>query len=377
MIAARGGVDQVWGNGGDDVICGGQGRDTLQGGDGLDQIAGQQANDLMDGGVLGCCGPGNTGNDVLWGGQGRDILHASDFGNNTLRGQQGADELHGWQGNDVLEGGNGSDVLDAFTGDDSLSGGNGRDRLDGGPGSDSLNGGRGTDTCANGESNTSCEAYRRPTAQSRQSRTKRPASAGLLPVARRLRRHPGALNREARCRLSHDTLAATSASLAYRQNPPRAGFGTIENQGPSLDEDRCLVLAPRAHRAVLQAAKRSDQRAHRHAEHQRREENAAGDEQQPDGSEERVFGPSPKLSRSGAPGACPVLAPERGLLFAVDVGEAVFAGQLGCGEDSAGLREHVWVCGEGRDCASGKLGGLGFGRKLGSQIHSFEAHEAG
>ena len=67
----------------------------MQGGDGTDQLAGQQGNDLIDGGVLGCCGAGNTGDDVLWGGMGKDILHASDFGNNTLYGGQGADELHG------------------------------------------------------------------------------------------------------------------------------------------------------------------------------------------------------------------------------------------------------------------------------------------
>jgi Ca2+-binding RTX toxin-like protein len=55
-------------------------------------------------------------------GQGRDVLHASDFGNNTLHGGQGADELHGWQGNDTLEGGNGRDVLEAFIGNDTRSG---------------------------------------------------------------------------------------------------------------------------------------------------------------------------------------------------------------------------------------------------------------
>src|ERR671923_158364 len=36
-------------------------------------------------------------------------MHASDFGNNALRGGQGRDELHGWQGNDTLDGGNGGD----------------------------------------------------------------------------------------------------------------------------------------------------------------------------------------------------------------------------------------------------------------------------
>jgi Ca2+-binding RTX toxin-like protein len=92
------------------------------------KMFGQQANDLIDGGVLGCCGPGNTGNDELDGGHGRDVLHASDFGNNTLRGGQGADELHGWQGSDTLDGGNGSDVLEAFTGNDTLRGRNGGDR---------------------------------------------------------------------------------------------------------------------------------------------------------------------------------------------------------------------------------------------------------
>ena len=47
------------------MICGGPGNDTLQGGDGTDKIAGQQGKDLIDGGVLGCCGPGNTGDDIV------------------------------------------------------------------------------------------------------------------------------------------------------------------------------------------------------------------------------------------------------------------------------------------------------------------------
>jgi len=69
VIAARAGNDQVWGHGGGDLICGGSGKDTLQGGDGTDMLAGEQGADLVDGGVLGCCGPGNTGDDVVQGGQ--------------------------------------------------------------------------------------------------------------------------------------------------------------------------------------------------------------------------------------------------------------------------------------------------------------------
>jgi Ca2+-binding RTX toxin-like protein len=86
-----------------------------------------------------------------------DTLHASDFGSNTLYGEEGNDLAQGYGGNDTVDGGNGDDYLGGYVGIDTLTGGNGDDLLDGGPNADTLDGGRGTDSCVNGESNTGCE----------------------------------------------------------------------------------------------------------------------------------------------------------------------------------------------------------------------------
>jgi hypothetical protein len=72
-----------------------------------------------------------------------------------------------------------------------------------------------------------------------------------------------------------------------------------------------------------------------------------------------------------------VLVPEGGLLFAIEVRQAVPTGECRSGEDAAGLRQDIRVCGERGDRASGKLCRFGLGREFRRQVHSFEPHEAG
>jgi RTX calcium-binding nonapeptide repeat (4 copies) len=76
-------------------------------------------------------------------------------GDETIRGNKGADELNGHGGNDLIlglggddtiRGGKGSDDLRGQRGNDRMAGGDGRDTLDGGASNDKLWGGTGADT---------------------------------------------------------------------------------------------------------------------------------------------------------------------------------------------------------------------------------------
>ena len=62
-----------------------------------------------------------------------------------MRGNAGADRLHGDGGDDVLLGNDGDDLLDGGAGHDTLNGGEGRDELAGGEGKDVLAGHGGDD----------------------------------------------------------------------------------------------------------------------------------------------------------------------------------------------------------------------------------------
>jgi Ca2+-binding RTX toxin-like protein len=66
-------------------------------------------------------------------------------GNDTLTGNDLANELTGNGGNDTLNGNRGNDTLRGGAGNDTLNGGDNHDVLDGGAGADALNGGAGFD----------------------------------------------------------------------------------------------------------------------------------------------------------------------------------------------------------------------------------------
>ncbi|MBX6374864.1 MAG: hypothetical protein IRZ13_11595 [Acetobacteraceae bacterium] len=124
----------------DDTLVGNAGANELRGFGGNDTIFGGGGNDFIDGGA---------GDDTLDGGAGDDELQGR-AGDDSLRGAGGADTLYGGAGNDTLDGGVGDDLLVGGLGDDSIVGGTGFDVLQGGAGADTLSGGGDNDTLSGG-----------------------------------------------------------------------------------------------------------------------------------------------------------------------------------------------------------------------------------
>ncbi|OBQ51898.1 calcium-binding protein [Halodesulfovibrio spirochaetisodalis] len=182
------GNDTLYGYEGDDVLNGGEGDDLLIGGEGADQLIGGEGFDtafyinseegvqisLADGTATGGNAEGDTfesieriqgsdkndtligddnanqfhgeaGDDTLSGGGATDILSGGK-GNDLINGGDDADLLFGNEGNDRLYGDSGNDSLNGNEGDDKLYGGVGNDSLEGGAGADLLDGGDGIDT---------------------------------------------------------------------------------------------------------------------------------------------------------------------------------------------------------------------------------------
>ncbi|MFN6153587.1 MAG: lectin-like protein [Dolichospermum sp.] len=107
-------------------------------------VVGTTQNDTIKGNNLANELVGNTGNDTIQGNDGNDILDGGE-GNDQLFGGNNDDQLFGGIGNDILQGDNGNDLLNGGEGNDTLKGLAGDDILDGGVGSDSLLGGIGND----------------------------------------------------------------------------------------------------------------------------------------------------------------------------------------------------------------------------------------
>jgi Ca2+-binding RTX toxin-like protein len=107
-------------------------------------VVGTTQNDTIKGNNLANELVGNTGNDTIQGNDGNDILDGGD-GNDQLFGGNNDDQLFGGLGNDILQGDNGNDFLNGDLGNDTLRGLAGNDILDGGVGNDSLLGGVGND----------------------------------------------------------------------------------------------------------------------------------------------------------------------------------------------------------------------------------------
>lgn len=139
----------------------GFGNDTVTGNELANDIEGAGGNDRMDGGAGNDRLLGQAGNDTLYGGEGADWLYGGDgrdvfFGgdqNDRLFGGRHNDRLRGGNGNDSLNGGSGKDQLFGHNGNDNLSGGNQRDTLSGGNGADRLDGGNGHDRLLGGRHN--------------------------------------------------------------------------------------------------------------------------------------------------------------------------------------------------------------------------------
>ena len=87
---------------------------------------------------------GDTKSDVRLG-HGNDTFGGSGDGADTVRGENGNDEIYAGGGNDSIRGDNGFDILYGDAGADTISGGDGADTLVGGAGIDSMRGGSGDD----------------------------------------------------------------------------------------------------------------------------------------------------------------------------------------------------------------------------------------
>ena len=146
VIKAGPGDDTIDGGGGNDVICGEDGNDTILGGAGDDALSGDAGDDRVDGGE----DPDGADFDVAffyWSPNGVAVSlvtnTATGWGTDTLTGFEG---LVGSDfGDDTLEGDDQINLLDGRAGNDTILAGGGDDGMDGDAGNDTLDGGPGID----------------------------------------------------------------------------------------------------------------------------------------------------------------------------------------------------------------------------------------
>ena len=173
------GNDQLFGDAGNDYVTGGEGNDLVSGGegdDGLENFVTQEDAAAEHDNPAGS--RAYPGADTISGGPGRDSISYSDIGapvavsldgaandspggdsvggdveviegttgNDTITGDDGAQNLLGRDGNDTLSGRGGPDRLQGDNGNDQRNGEGGDDALYGFSGDDTLDGGAGHDT---------------------------------------------------------------------------------------------------------------------------------------------------------------------------------------------------------------------------------------
>ena len=118
-------IENAYGAGGDDTLSGNDVANQLTGNGGADKLSGEAGDDQLSGG---------SGADRLLGGTGDDLLEGG-TGNDVLRGDAGDDVSSGGDGNDQLYAGAGD------TGNDVAIGGAGNDVVGGAGGNDLIVGG--------------------------------------------------------------------------------------------------------------------------------------------------------------------------------------------------------------------------------------------
>lgn len=163
MFDLGSGNDRAHGYGGNDFMSGGGGRDNLRGGAGNDLLKGGAGNDRLFGGNGNDVLQGDGGNDLIDGGNGIDTLafykpgsttpvtvdlaitgtQATGYGNDTI---VGIENILGGRGNDTLRGDGGANLIKGGAGNDRVFGRGGNDTLSGNGGDDYINGGKGIDT---------------------------------------------------------------------------------------------------------------------------------------------------------------------------------------------------------------------------------------
>ncbi|MGB3401418.1 MAG: transporter substrate-binding domain-containing protein, partial [Microcoleaceae cyanobacterium] len=128
---------------GDDSLIGEMGEDEISGHYGDDMVFGQAGNDDL---------MGAAGKDIVFGGKGNDNIEGN-FGADVLHGNKGDDIIAGGADNDIIEGHEGSDQLHGDSGDDYLQGNEGNDVIKGGNGNDFLKGNQDNDWLIGGSGN--------------------------------------------------------------------------------------------------------------------------------------------------------------------------------------------------------------------------------
>lgn len=124
----------------DQTLTGDEQANDIDGKSGNDLIAGLDGNDNIQGG---------SGNDTIDGGAGDDVIVAEQD-NDVVSGGEGNDLLLGGTGDDAIDGGAGEDWVEGDAGNDTLDGGADTDLVIGGEGSDDLSGGTGDDALFGG-----------------------------------------------------------------------------------------------------------------------------------------------------------------------------------------------------------------------------------
>lgn len=122
------------------VISGGHGDDTITGNEHANELLGKSGDDIING--LG-------GNDYIVGGIDDDTIDAGP-GDDNVFGNAGRDSIKGGSGSDTIDGGIGYDTIRGGSGNDILIGNKGNDRLFGQAGNDILNGNAGNDILVGG-----------------------------------------------------------------------------------------------------------------------------------------------------------------------------------------------------------------------------------
>jgi Ca2+-binding RTX toxin-like protein len=135
MLQGGDGADTLTGGFLDDTIHGGGGNDVIVGNGGANMLYGDDGNDTLSGNY-------NGSGNLLDGGAGNDVLDG--WNNDTLKGGDGDDVLHGYGAGDTLDGGSGNDQLTS-NGKNLLQGGDGNDSLQSYGFGDTVEGGGGND----------------------------------------------------------------------------------------------------------------------------------------------------------------------------------------------------------------------------------------
>lgn len=129
-LSGLGGDDTLRGLGGDDRLIDRSGNTEFDGGSGIDTVNYYNLSGAISANLnTGVSSLDDSFDEIenLWG---------SNFGDDTLFGDDGANWLRGFDGNDLLHGLGGADTLEGGAGDDMLSSLSGGNHFDGGSGSD-------------------------------------------------------------------------------------------------------------------------------------------------------------------------------------------------------------------------------------------------